>query len=127
LAVILDTNAISAAVAKDARLQQTLRSFGRPSIPLPAIGEYSFGLRGSTQADKLLLLFSTLVHRSIVLYPNLDTAEFYADIRHELKTKGRPVPENDIWIAALARQHSLPVATRDAHFDNIDGIQRINW
>ena len=55
------------------------------------------------------------------------TAHLYADIRHELKTAGHPIPENDIWIAALARQHRLPIISRDTHFDAVSGIQRIGW
>jgi tRNA(fMet)-specific endonuclease VapC len=104
-----------------------LRTLGRPSIPLPAIGEYRFGLRGSSRSDELSPLFGKLVQNSVVLYPDLETAEHYAAIRHELKTKGRPIPENDVWIAALARQHQLPIASLDTHFDNVDGIQRIDW
>ncbi len=45
----------------------------------------------------------------------------------ELKQKGRPLPDNNIWIAALARQHNLTVISRDLHFDVIDGIRRMSW
>jgi tRNA(fMet)-specific endonuclease VapC len=127
LGVILDTNAISAAVANDGKLQKVLRTLGTPSIPLPAIGEYRFGLRRSTKALELSPLFDKLIENSAVLFPDLATADRYADIRHELKTKGRPIPENDIWIAALARQFQMAVASRDTHFDNVDGIERIEW
>jgi tRNA(fMet)-specific endonuclease VapC len=70
---------------------------------------------------------SALVENSLVLYPDLEAAEHSAAIHHALKAKGRPIPRNDIWIGALARRRQLPVASRDAHFDNIDGIQRIDW
>lgn len=55
------------------------------------------------------------------------TARHYADIRSELRSAGRPIPENDIWIAALARQHHLPIVSRDEHFDGISGVRRIGW
>jgi predicted nucleic acid-binding protein len=37
--------------------------------------------------------------------------------------QGRPIPDNDIWIAAIARQHSLSLITRDAHFREIEGLK----
>ena len=53
------------------------------------------------------------------------TADTYADIRLELKRLGTPIPPNDVWVAALARQHDLPVLTNDSHFDLVDQIKRI--
>lgn len=55
------------------------------------------------------------------------TARVYADIRDELKRADRPIPGNDLWIAALARQHSLPLLSRDQHFDLVKGLTRIGW
>ncbi|MCI0331669.1 MAG: hypothetical protein L0228_00410 [Planctomycetes bacterium] len=51
----------------------------------------------------------------------------YAAIRHGLTRKGRPIPENDLWIAALARQHALDILSQDSHFDQVEGIRRISW
>jgi tRNA(fMet)-specific endonuclease VapC len=56
-----------------------------------------------------------------------DTAGQYADIREELRTAATPIPENDIWIAALCRQHQLPLASRDGHFDKVRGLKRVGW
>ena len=53
------------------------------------------------------------------------TAGVYAEIRLELKRTGKPIPLNDIWVAALARQHALPVLSNDTHFDLVEGITRI--
>ncbi len=55
------------------------------------------------------------------------TALCYADIRVELKKAGSPIPANDVWIAALARQHDLPVVSRDKHFDLVQGVRRVSW
>jgi predicted nucleic acid-binding protein len=55
------------------------------------------------------------------------TAERYAQIRGELKRIGRPIPSNDLWIAALARQHALPLLSRDQHFDAVPGLKRVGW
>jgi predicted nucleic acid-binding protein len=56
-----------------------------------------------------------------------DTADRYAEVRGELKQSGRPIPSNDLWIAALARQHALPLLSRDEHFDSVPGLRRIGW
>ncbi len=52
-------------------------------------------------------------------------AGIYAEVRLELKRNGNPIPSNDAWIAALARQHALPVLSNDAHFDLVDCVERI--
>lgn len=59
--------------------------------------------------------------------PNLQTLPFYADVRMELKKAGTPIPANDVWIAALARQHGMPILSRDRHFDKVRGIARQDW
>jgi predicted nucleic acid-binding protein len=55
------------------------------------------------------------------------TAEHYAEVREELKRMARPIPANDLWIAALARQHRLPIISRDRHFDFVPGLTRLAW
>lgn len=51
----------------------------------------------------------------------------YARVKLMTRDKGRPIPTNDAWIAALALEHDLPVLSRDSHFDAVDGIRRISW
>jgi predicted nucleic acid-binding protein len=55
------------------------------------------------------------------------TAGLYAEVRDELKHSGRPMPSNDLWIAALVRQYGLPLLSRDGHFDFVAGLKRIGW
>ncbi len=56
-----------------------------------------------------------------------ETARFYGVVKHSLLRKGRPIPENDMWIAASAWQHGLTVATRDGHFDFVDDLSVEHW
>jgi tRNA(fMet)-specific endonuclease VapC len=72
-------------------------------------------------------LLAVLIRESFVLGVDETTAEVYARIREELRVKGRPIPENDVWIAALALQHEQPVVSRDEHFDSIRGLARVGW
>jgi tRNA(fMet)-specific endonuclease VapC len=62
-----------------------------------------------------------------VLAVDEETAGHYAEVREQLKRKARPIPANDLWIAALARQHGLPILSRDRHFDFVPGLTRIGW
>jgi hypothetical protein len=55
------------------------------------------------------------------------TAEHYAEVRADLRKRGQPIPGNDVWLAALARQHALPILSRDRHFDFVPGLRRISW
>jgi predicted nucleic acid-binding protein len=55
------------------------------------------------------------------------TTKFYASLQNELREAGRPIPANDIWIAALCRQYKLPLLSKDHHFDSVRGIRRIEW
>jgi tRNA(fMet)-specific endonuclease VapC len=52
----------------------------------------------------------------------IKTADYYAKIFHDLRGKGRPIPSNDMWIAATAMQNGLWLATYDGHFKHIEGL-----
>ncbi len=69
----------------------------------------------------------TLIRESIPLAVDLETTDRYAQVRDELRRSGTPIPENDVWIAALARQYEEPVVSRDEHFDAVKGIVRHSW
>ena len=62
-----------------------------------------------------------------VLVVDAETARAYALIRRELKEAGKPIPDNDLWIAALVRQHALPLLSNDTHFDYVKGLTRTGW
>ncbi len=54
-------------------------------------------------------------------------ARFYSEVKDDLRRKGRPVPENDVWIAATALRHDLALATRDSHFEHVDKLRVERW
>ena len=66
-----------------------------------------------------------LISRCGVLDADLETARTYAALRMTLKSKGKPIPENDIWIAAICVQHSIPLASSDGHFVEVPGLTLI--
>lgn len=92
-----------------------------------AIGEFRFGLLGSRLREPLAEKLDALIRQSVVFDVTETTTQHYAELRQALKAAGTPIPANDLWIAALARQHALAILSRDAHFDDVRGITRIAW
>lgn len=123
--MILDTNALSAWVEGSAAVEAAFRSADRLVLPSVVLGEYYFGIRQSRHRrryEEWLVRYLPLAEIAAVTSA---TADSYADILLELKQLGHPIPSNDAWVAALARQHGLPVLSNDRHFDVVAGIRRI--
>lgn len=125
--MILDTNAVSALLAGDSALGDLLAERPRHHLPVLVIGEYLFGLLRSRHREQLGILFAALIQESRVLVVDQVTAEVYSQVREELRARGRPIPENDVWIAALALQHKQSVVSCDDHFDSVRGVIRLAW
>ncbi len=125
--MILDTNALSALADGDAALEPVLRRAEEIAVPTIVLGEYRYGIMGSRDRAKYRQWLAETIPHFRILAVDAETAAAYSDVRHELKRAGRPIPANDIWIAALARQHRLPVVSRDAHFDFVPGLKRVSW
>jgi tRNA(fMet)-specific endonuclease VapC len=125
--LILDTNGLSAMAEGDAELGPILQRARQLAIPAIVLGEYRFGIRQSRHRARYERWLSSAMAHCRLLPIDEDTAVEYAEIRYELKKNGRPIPGNDLWIAALARQHALPLISRDSHFDAVTGVVRINW
>ena len=125
--MILDTNALSAlAEGESAAVAQVGRS-NQVAIPVIVLGEYRFGIARSRHRSEYEGWLEQILSVSRVLDVSEETTIRYAEIRVELKQAGTPIPSNDVWIAALCRQHALPVLTRDQHFDLIEGLKRLDW
>lgn len=125
--MILDTSALSAAADDDPAIIPLLARADQIAIPVIALGEYRYGIAKSRHRASYAEWLQGLLHDCLVLDVNEPTTRFYAEITLELKQRGRPIPTNDIWIAALCRQHSLPLLSGDRHFDLVPGIKRIGW
>jgi tRNA(fMet)-specific endonuclease VapC len=127
VALILDTNALSAAADREPAALELVARADRVAVPVIVLGEYRLGIAQSRHHTSYKNWLREWIAAVIVLDIEEETTQHYAAIGLELKKKGTPIPSNDLWIAALCRQHSLPVLTRDRHFDLVAGIQRIDW
>lgn len=125
--MILDTNAVSAAANSDPAIIAILARAEQVAIPVIVLGEYRYGIAQSRHRATYENWLAGLLHDCFVLDINEPTTHHYAEIVLELKHIGKPIPTNDLWIAALSRQHSLPLLSRDRHFDLVAGTKRIGW
>jgi tRNA(fMet)-specific endonuclease VapC len=125
--MILDTNALSAVADGDLALKPILRKAAEVAVPVIVLGEYRYGIGRSRDFQHYEEWLKEAIHSYRVLDVNEETTIFYATLRSELKKTGTPIPSNDVWIAALCRQHSFPLISRDGHFDLVRGIERIDW
>lgn len=62
-----------------------------------------------------------------VLVCDATTAGLYGELKAALRAQGTPIPENDLWIAALTRQHTLTLVSRDEHFEAVPGLEIERW
>ena len=124
--VALDTNRLTDLFQGDAALAERLGLCDEVWIPLVVLAEIKAGFLGGTERHRNEILLRKLLSKTTVgvLLPDRETAEHYARLFVQLKRSGTPVPDNDLWIAALALQHDLLLITRDRHFKNIPQLAR---
>lgn len=125
--MILDTNGLSALVEGDLTLQPILGKANRVAIPVITLGEYRYGISQSHDRVRYEQWLASYLPGFQILDINEQTTFSYSAVRSELKKAGKPIPSNDIWIAALCRQYSLPLLSRDRHFDAVPGLTRLAW
>jgi tRNA(fMet)-specific endonuclease VapC len=124
--VALDTNRLTDLFQGDAELANRLGECDEVWIPLIVLAEIKAGFYGGSQQHRNELLLQSFLAKSTVgiLFPARGTAEHYARLFVQLKRAGTPIPDNDLWIAALALEHDLPLITRDRHFEYVPQLLR---
>ncbi|HEY0154356.1 MAG TPA: type II toxin-antitoxin system VapC family toxin [Longimicrobium sp.] len=125
--LLLDTSILVDILAGSREAQGVVSGSTRAYVPSIALGELFFGAERANRRAAELARIERFAITNEVLPCDLVTARFYGEIRHALRRKGRPIPANDIWIAALAQQHDLTLATRDAHFRDVDALSLLSW
>ncbi len=123
--ISLDTNIVIRLFKNDPEITNTLATVSTFCLPIPVIAEILFTARNSSRQKENLKVYNEFIDACNVLNITRETANHYSIIRLELKQKGRPIPENDLWIAAICREQNLPLITGDAHFDDINDLKVI--
>lgn len=118
--LVLDTNAYSD-YQRSGRWQWQIQRADRVLVPVIVLGELKFGfLSGELAPGNRLVLERFLSERRVsVLMPTERTSDVYADFKTQLKRQGTPIPENDIWIAAMCYEAGGTLASADTHFRHL--------
>ncbi len=125
--MILDTNALSDLLEGSASLQAVMEGMGPLRLSPVVLGEHRFGLLRSTKREDREATLRQMEATFETLPITALTSRVYARIRDELRTQGRAIPANDLWIAAQAVEHGLPLVSRDSHFLEVKGLTLLTW
>lgn len=125
--MILDTNAISAWWLGDPGLLPHLENAASLHLPVPVLAEFQFGILKSRLRAQMQDWLDEARAVATVLPADHDTARIYASLRLGLEKRGQKIPMNDLWIAAIATQHQLPIITRDHHFSHLPDLTLLNF
>ena len=128
MTVALDTNIAVDILNGRPAVLDLLMQFEVICLPVTASGELLFGAKNSAQRLRNEPRYQAFIASCILLETNALVAETYAEIRLQLKKAGRPIPENDSWIAAACLSYDVPLFSHDQHFDYVAGLrlQRIS-
>jgi tRNA(fMet)-specific endonuclease VapC len=124
---LLDTNVLIALFAGEDAVVERLSVASDLFVPSIALGELHYGAQNSSRVAENMARIERLRNVSTVLSCDAGTASQYGDVKFKLKQQGTPIPENDIWIAAIALQYDLVLVTRDRHFDSVTSLEIESW
>lgn len=120
--IALDTNIAIDILNGNEKTVETLSEFDLIYLPITVCGELLFGAKNSSRAEENEAKYQAFIDQCYVLNSSALVAEEYARIRKQLKDNGRPIPENDIWIASICIVNEVPIYTRDKHFLRVEGL-----
>jgi tRNA(fMet)-specific endonuclease VapC len=123
---LLDTNCLIYILENKAAAQALLRDMTL-YVPAPAVGELFYGAHNSARVQSNLERIDSLLSHFSFLPCDRETASIYGTIKADLRSKGKPIPDNDIWIAAIAMQYGLTLMTKDRHFGFVTGLNSVEW
>lgn len=124
---LLDTSIVVAFPRGDLAVSERVAEAEEVFINTIVLGELYFGARLSARAKENVAQVDSFATAARVIVCDRGTADRYADLKLRLRAKGRPLPENDIWIAATAQQHDLILISRDGHFEELDELTLATW
>ena len=126
-ATCLDSSVIVAHLRGDAAMTERIRSVGARKLSCFAYAELIVGTRLSFRSVENRAALDQFVGACELLFPDHRTLEVFSDLKVRLRQAGTPIPEGDLWIAALAVQHDWPLAFCDKHYDVVPDLKKLPW
>jgi tRNA(fMet)-specific endonuclease VapC len=123
--IIFDSSALIKVARGDQSIWEKTSAYSIRATTGIAVAELLAGAKASDKPSENLAAIRRLIAPFAFLYPDRTTSDYYSDIWIQLRRSGRPIPTNDIWIAALCLQHGLPLAANDEHFRSVQGLTLI--
>jgi tRNA(fMet)-specific endonuclease VapC len=127
--IALDTNAYRALDDGNNNLANVIRFSSQIGVPITVLGELYYGIfAGQKQAENLANLRHFLGSARVeILEIDEVTARMFGEIASDLKKLGRPIQQNDMWIAAICKQFGYSLATNDAGFSHVTGLETVSF
>ena len=128
VAIAVDTNRYRDFVEGLTEVVSVFRVAPRIVLPFVVVAELRAGFAVGSRGRENQRVFEGFLHRPRieVLFPTMETTRHYANLFRQLRAAGTPIPVNDLWIAALVVQHDLVLYSRDAHFDLLPQLPRVD-
>ena len=124
---LLDTNVVIAFLIKDELVIDRPTPTDELYVSSTIIGELFYGAFNSGMVKPNCNRVEEFIRDTVTVACDTDTARIYGQIKTSLRKQGCPIPDNDIWIAAIAEQHSLTLVSRDEHFSHVEGLMLVRW
>jgi len=122
--ILIDTNAYVAFKRGDTSILEIIQYAETLAISPVVLGEllsgFEYGNKIKKNRDELKQFLQSSRIRLFSITP--DTANFYSQIYSSLRNKGKPIPSNDMWIAAQALENGSVLCSYDKHFKFIEGL-----
>ena len=124
---LLDTNIIIAWLKGEKGIADKIDNATEVNIPIIVVGELYYGASSSIHVQRNTKEIQKITSRYTVLTIDEATTVAYGTIKSSLKKLDKPIPENDIWITAIAQRYELVLVSRDKHFKAVDGLAVKSW
>ena len=124
--VLVDTSAYSAMMGGDTDVAEILSQYESVLMSPIVMGELYDGFRGGSRNEENREILARFIAkpRTVCIPVTENTSDWFAEIKQGLRKKGRPIPINDVWIAASCMEHGARLLSFDDHFNHIDGLLR---
>lgn len=123
----LDSNAVIAYFQDDENIAAWIEASDALFFPVIVVGELEYDALHSSRPKKNLKRLMSFLEQGSIADVTVDTAGKYAEVRQALAIRGKPIPEADLWIAAICLENGLPLLSDDTHFRLVPGLKWFDW